>query len=500
MQNRIEASKEVPLAYSVSKRSSFGIMLLIFRQIIVQGMNFSGGILLARFLSIEDYGFYGIVFFLFAFLNNFGDIGLGASIIKNSNEPNQDDFHTIFSAQVVLTLLASLVFLWLIPHICELYGLSQDYSVYFYIIVLSFSVMVFRVIPTVTLERHLDFKWLTVSEIIQAFTYNFLACFLAYHNWGPYSFTLALFARALIGVLIINFLKPTKYRFKLKWLVLKKHLKFGLPYQLAVFVNMLKDSFSPVIIGLILGINKTGIVNMASTVAGIPIMLLFILNRLFFPAFSRAINNKRLLHQLIKLSIRSSNIIVAVLSIFILINVNDFIVLVFGDKWLVSKELFYFLWSANLFLPTSSVCMCINNAAGQPKINLKISILWMIITIGLGVPLLLKYGIFGFGIANIVANISSVVLFYTSIKITSYNFVSDIFIGWLPAIILSPAVIFISRHTYEMNILTFAAIFAGYLVGSIFLFSLLSINEITEFWKNGNKFFFNPKSYEHCEP
>jgi len=71
---------------SITYRSVHGSMLLLLRQVLVQFMNFMGSIFLARFLSVKDYGFYGVLFYLLSFIINFGDIGLAASLIRQKNK------------------------------------------------------------------------------------------------------------------------------------------------------------------------------------------------------------------------------------------------------------------------------------------------------------------------------------------------------------------------------------------------------------------------------
>jgi len=425
--------------YSVASRSAMSGMLLLVRQVLVQGMNFCGLIFLARYLSIADYGFYGIVFFLFSFISNFGDIGLSASLLRQKEEPSPEDFASVFSAQLTLSAVAAALFAAASPLLCRAYKLELSYSLYFILISASLLITAFRSVPTTKLERHIDFRWLSVIEIIQTAVYNVMASVMAFYGYGPLSFTLALLCRVLVGTILVNIVCMAPLRLNFNRALIKKHLAFGLPYQAGSFVNILKDSISAIVIGLIIGAASTGMINMASTIATFPIMLMAILGRLFFPAFARTVNDKNALERLFALSVRVNNALVAPLAIFILLMAKPFTLHIFGEKWIASETmgLWFLLWPANLFLPTLTVCTCLLNALGLSKKVFKYSLLWMLISLGLGTPLVFMFGAKGACYANIAVNIATIIVAWETRKYVNCKILKETLIGWLPAISLA---------------------------------------------------------------
>ena len=432
------AYNEQPPKYSVASRSAKGGAFLIFRQAAVQGMNFAGIIFLARYLSIAEYGFFGILFFLFSFITNFGDIGFSASLLRQREEPALKDYSGVFTAQLTLAAGVGAAFYLFSPLLCKLYKLPPEYTIHFLMISISLVVTAFRSTPTARLERHLDFKWLSVIEIIQAAVYNVMAAAMAFYGHGPLSFSFALLCRTLVGTVLVNAASRTPLALNFDMALIKKHLAFGLPYQAGIFVNVLKDSISPIVIGLFLGAAKTGMVNMAVTIAAFPVMLSFILARVIFPAFSRTINDKATLEKLFRISIRLSNAFVAPLAIFIFIMAEPFTMHVFGEKWVGETTNYsYLFWPANLFLPTLMVCTCLLNAFGHSKTVLKFNLLWMLLTLGLGTPLVIAFGVEGCGYANIIVNVASIAVPLTLRKYVNCKIFREQLIGWLPAALLA---------------------------------------------------------------
>jgi len=395
---------------------------------------------------------------------NFGDIGFFAGLVNKQEEPSPLEYRSIFTSQVVLVLFSTGVFIALTPWICLKYKLPAGYSSYLYLIALSFIASVGRTIPAAKLERHLDYKWLSIIEIGQSFLFNGSAILLAFFHYGPLSFCLAFLVRTLSGSILVSLVRPWDFRPAFKWPLIKSYLKFGLPLQLSTFINLGKDAISPIIIGLLLGISQSGIVNMACTIAGLPTMLLFILNRLYFSAFSRALNDKKTLESIFSNGIIVSNAIVAVVSMFFLIMVDPIIIHVFGPKWLPSKSIFYFIWTINLTMPTMMVCLTFINAHGKSKINIFYSTIWMVITLGLGTPLIMRWGIIGFGMANCVVNFSMIMVYFKAKEHTNVNIFRTLITAWCPALAASSILVLYRFFVPQTGLAGLILMFVAYVI------------------------------------
>jgi O-antigen/teichoic acid export membrane protein len=467
---------------SVTKRSASGTISLIIRQIVVQSLNFGGNLCLARFLSVNDYGFYGIVFFVLSFVLNFGDIGLAPSLIHQTSPPSKADRDCVFTVQLVLSLLLAISLSSAAPFLCRYYKIDQSYSIFFHFISITVFLLSFKSVPTVMLERDISFGWLTLIEILQAFIYNAIACILAFYKWGAYSFSIALLVRTLLGTILVNLVHKNIFCISLKLANIKTHLKFGIPFQMGVLINVIKDSISPVVVGSRMGIKMTGIVNMASLVGAFPSMLLFVMNRLFFPMFSRAKGNPQELQFLFKIAIRISNAISAITAIYVLFMCKPVIMYVFGEKWLPAQNLVYFFWTANLTLPSMLVCISFLNALGLPKISMRYNILWMFLTLSIGIPLIYPLGIYGVGIANVVVNLSMLLVYFEAQKRVRCSILKEMFYSWLPSLPAVAALWLISRSNPVVNLHSLILQYIPFFLVYSAVFIVISKNEISAFF------------------
>ena len=68
---------------------------------------------------------------------------------------------------------------------------------------LSFPLASLKTIPSVILERKLDFSKLVFPQIVEQLTYNGLLVFFAMQGYGVRSYTTAVLARSIIGVVVM---------------------------------------------------------------------------------------------------------------------------------------------------------------------------------------------------------------------------------------------------------------------------------------------------------
>jgi len=83
-----------------------GVFTLTFRRLILKVIDTVGVIVLARALTQDVFGVFGIVsFVVFTFLSFFSDVGFGAALIQKKEELTDEDTRTTFTIQQSLVTL-----------------------------------------------------------------------------------------------------------------------------------------------------------------------------------------------------------------------------------------------------------------------------------------------------------------------------------------------------------------------------------------------------------
>ena len=417
-----------------------GAAALGIRQILVQGLGALTGIVLARLLSPSDFGLFGIITFVLTFLVAFGDVGLGASLIREPEEPSEEDYRAVFTAQQLLVAVVVLVGWFASPMLAHAYHLPPHRAILFRLVAISLLFTSFQVIPSVRLERHLKFQKLAAVEVAQALVYNGVTMGAAFAGLGPLSFALGLLSRSAAGAAIINWVSPWRIGWHLDIQRIRRHLSFGLPYQGIAFTSLLKDSITPVFVGLALGISQVGYINWANMVAAYPVMALMVLQRVYLPAFARMQAHKERLGAFVEKVILATNAIVAPLAILTFVLIQPITVTVFGQKWLVAIPLFRLFWLANLFVPTATPLMGLLNALGRSRTTFGFALLWMLGTWVMGVPLVLLWGTIGYALASFGVQLTNFLLYRKAQEHVSFRIFPVIAPVWIWASLLGSTI------------------------------------------------------------
>jgi O-antigen/teichoic acid export membrane protein len=269
----------------------------------------------------------------------------------------------------------------------------------------------------------------------------------------------------LVGTALANWISPWKIGWHWDWSLIRAHLSFGLPYQGIQVTSLLKDSISPVFIGLLLGTADVGYITWAGMIAAYPVMVLFVLQRLYMPAFARLQHHRTHLISLVGNVIWATNAIAAPLSILTLVMIGPITTMIYGTKWLVALPYFYLFWTANLFVPTATPAMGLLNALGKSRIALLFAGIWMAGTWLIGAPLILLYGAIGFAIANLIVQFSNLWLYRAAQRQVPFRIFSVIAPVWAIAFVAGVLVYLLCRFRVPHTILSLVAYgLCGFLV------------------------------------
>lgn len=374
--------------------------LLGLRQAFSQALNLTGYALLARMLGPVEIGVLGIVLFLLAFLGSCGGAGLQASLIRLPDEPTPEDYRAVFTLQQVILGTIALAAFVAAPWLAALYGRPPEEAWLFRLVAVTLAVTSFQAIPGAMLERRLDFGKVAFVEVSQALVYNVVVVALVFAGLGTLSFGLALLARATTGALLASLASPWTARPLFDWPRAREFLRVGAPLQVTVLVGQLKDSITPIFIGLAAGAAAVGYVQWAQTLAVGPLWASMVLSRVYLPAFSRVQREPAMLARFVTEAVRATHALVAPCAVLVLALIEPITLLVFGPQWLPAVPIFTILWLANVVVPTSTPVLAFLAALGDTRTTLRFALLWLVTTWVLGVPLVLAFGGVGYALAN----------------------------------------------------------------------------------------------------
>ena len=225
---------------TVKSRSVKGVLTLTGRTLILNLISFAAQSFLWAFLSPAEFGTFWIVSAVVNFLAYFGDIGLAAALIQKKESPTDSDLKTTFTIQQGLVLTLLVILFVLTPLISGRYQLTPGGTYLLYALGISFLLSSLKSIPSILLERELEFGKLVIPQVLETMIYSVSVVYFAWEGYGITSFTYSVLIRGVIGLVLIYILKPWRPGLTLSFSSLKSLLKFGLPYQINTFLGRLE--------------------------------------------------------------------------------------------------------------------------------------------------------------------------------------------------------------------------------------------------------------------
>lgn len=438
--------EEIDIA-TVTRRSIHGIFALVSRTFFIQIVGFVTNFLLTIFLSPSIFGVFFVVSAFVAFLSYFSDIGLAAALIQKKEEIKEKDLQTTFTIQQIMVLTVVIIGLLLSGAIGDFYKLNSEGVFLFRAFIIAFFLSSLKTIPSIILERNLRFDKLVIPQIVETIAFNLVVLVLAVKGFGITSFTFAVLARGILGLITIYLIAPWKIRFGFSKEAARKLLSFGLPFQTNSLLAFVKDDLLVVYLGKVLPLAQVGYIGFAQKWAFTPLRLIMDnIIRITFPSFSRVQHNSDALSKGIEKSLFVSSFLIfpslaglVVLSPYFINFIPKY------EKWepaLLSLAFF----SINAALSSISTPLTnALNAIGKIRITLYLMIFWTVST-----WILTPFAIFSFGF-NGVAAVSALIatsvvsVIYFAQKNISFNTFGAIKNQLFSSVLMGIMIYFLSR-------------------------------------------------------
>jgi O-antigen/teichoic acid export membrane protein len=429
--------EEIDIA-AVTRRSIKGVFALTSRTFVVQLVSFTSNLLLTIFLSPTIFGVYFVVSAAIAFLSYFSDIGLAAALIQKKDQITDIELKTTFTIQQILVGLVVIAALLLSGFVSSFYHLKSEEILLYQALAISFFLSSLKTIPSIILERDLQFEKLVIPQIVEVLFFSVTAVTFAIMGFGVTSFTLAVLARGISGLIAIYIIKPWRIGFGFSIESARKLLSFGIPFQTNSFLGLIKDDLFIAFLGKALPIAQVGYIGFAQKWAYMPLRLIMDnIIRITFPSFSRLQNEKDVLKKAIEKALFASCFLVFPALTGLVIMSPYFIHFIPKyQKWEPALlSLFFFSINACLSSISTPLTNALN-AIGKIKISLYLMVFWTIATWVLTPIMLALYGFNGVSIASALISISVVAVVLIAKRYINFSIVFTTVVPLIGSIVM----------------------------------------------------------------
>ncbi len=376
-------------------------------QIVRQFLGIVTSVILAWILNPQDFGLIAMAYVFIEFAQLFADFGIGAAIIQ-SNQIQRDTLSSSFWANLIVGTTLALLMILAAPAIAEFYGDPRLVAI---IVTLSLTLLLSGVVvvPRAILQKEMRFDLAMKAQMIGSLAGSVTAVGLALNDFGVWS----LVAQPLCGsgVSLVLALAYSGWRPDLvySWSAIRPLVRFSTHVLGAGLLAQASRNVDKLLVGRFLGSAQLGFYSMAYQLMLYPLThVASVIVKVLFPTFSRLQNELPRLRAAYLKSAAAVAMITFPMMIGLYLVSLDFVLVLFGRKWLPMLPVLQILCWIGMMQSISTTLGTLYLSTGNTRALFRFSMVSVPFTL-LAFVVGLKWGIVG--VATAYAMVSPVMTY-----------------------------------------------------------------------------------------
>jgi teichuronic acid exporter len=406
---------------SLRNQALSGVSWTFIEQFGSKAINFIVQIILARLIAPEEFGLLGMILVFSAIGNSLSDSGMTQSLIRSDN-PDEEDFSTVFTLNLCLSLFLYLVFYFSAPFISDFYdqprltGLIRAYCL---VIIIS-SLFV---IQKARLTYDLNFKSQMRAELPALFISGFIGIAFAYNGYGVWALIYMQIISGLSLALIYFYQTRWIPTFKISRIKLREHLNFGYKLAISGIISRVIKNIFPMVIGKYFSAAMVGYYTRAFTMKELPVLTISnTLDKVVYPLLAKIKNNEDQLKKAYQKIQILSLFVLSTIMLLLILTAHPLFGLLLGEEWLPAVPFFQLLCITGIFYPINKYNANLLKVKGRTDLYLKMAVI-VNITLVLGIVFTVRYGVIPLILAQVFNSLLAVFInIYYANKFISYPY------------------------------------------------------------------------------
>jgi PST family polysaccharide transporter len=429
---------------SIGKKSVTGILALASRQFVLNIISFGVSLVIFTVLTPGEVGIYTAVIAIQRVISFFTDLGFGAALVQKKDSLTTDETTTTFTLQLAVTGFALiLTFIFLSP-ILSFLKIPETGGYLLLALVFSLFTSSFKVIPSIILERKIEFQKLIIPQIIESILFNVILVTLVLKGFSISSYTIAFLVSSIASIPFYYFVAPWKIGLGISKNALV-NLKFGVQFQAKNILATIKDDLLTVFLIKIITFAELGYIGFAQRLSFFVYRYVVdSVTKVTFAAYSRMQDDKALLRRGIEKSLFFVSVIMFPVMAGIIITAPHIIRFIpsWGDKWTpaVVSLIFFSLNAAVSSL--SGILVNVLDSNGHVKTTLNLMVLWTILTWVLTPLFIFLWGYNGVAAASFIITLTIFITVHLAKKVVEFDFIKSIYKPLIASVVMATALYF----------------------------------------------------------
>jgi O-antigen/teichoic acid export membrane protein len=366
---------------SLRQKTISGVLWSGSAKLILQLVLFIITTILARLLSKDDFGVVGMAAIITVAINMVNDKGLGMAIVQRKNV-SRDQLATMFWGSLAFGALLYLISVAAAVPLA-LFFRKEIVAPVVIIIALGFIVGGFGIVQKALMTRDMEFKNLSIIEIVAVLLGGTVAVIMALLGFGVWSLVANSLLRDIfnvIGLWIVCRWRPHRH---FSWREFRDYLGFSSKVLANDGATYLITNVDVTIIGRILGSAALGVYNLSLYLVKLPVTRISaIVAKVVFPAFAAVQDNTEKFKRAYLRAMKFISVITFPALAGLAVFSHEFIAIAFGEKWQDMAMPLIILTPMSMLKSVGTIRGSVLMAVGRPQVELYWNLIYLLPLIG----------------------------------------------------------------------------------------------------------------------
>lgn len=227
---------------------------------IERGVSLAVYIMLARFLSVEEFGVVAFAMLFLEFITVFTSSGVKDFILTRKEISSSFIDTCTYSVIFISIAISSIFYLVMDVFFIDKSEMMKDV---FKVLLFLPAISSFNIVQTALLQRSYNFKNLSLRNLISTIIAGVVSLYCAYNDYGAWALVLYQYCKVMIDTVILQILVKYRPNFHFSIQHFKECYKFSLPLLFSEIMNFWSTRMMDLFVSVIHGAASLAILNIA---------------------------------------------------------------------------------------------------------------------------------------------------------------------------------------------------------------------------------------------
>lgn len=396
---------------------------LVLREGIGIFISLGGILLLTRLIGPASYGLYAGVLAITMFLLGVGRFGLDVFLVRREQPPEASLYNQVFTFLLFAGTSLATIMLLLVPFLHKWHAVT-DFIPPLQVMLVTLPFSLLSIPAQASLERDLHYRAIAVLGLSGQLTYYVVALSFAVFGWGVWAPVAGYWAwqlLALAGTYYVSGFRP-----HIVWSrpLLRECLAYGVSYSTSLWVWQLRTLVNPLIVGRFLGPEGVGYVALAIRMVEVLSFAKHATYRISIAVLAKLQGDHTRFRRAIEEAMGLQALAIgSFLAGFAAVS-PWMVPLVFGSRWDPILKVFPFIALSYLINSVFNMHSSVLYVLHYNRDVTLFHIVHIVLFAGASILLVPRFALIGYGVAEIVAFVSYVVIHRQVARIFPFSYMN----------------------------------------------------------------------------